>query len=157
MTSNDVRLQCANLISFQKRDYDGNATYIAIDYKVLNNLISVTLTIILKVNGGSVVPSYQHNLAPLNSGIKVSLSWPFCTNTAVDSYRTDAHNLTNTETTYYITFESMVSFNGTLYIYKWNLSVTPWFPKYLPSWHQALSRTIIKKLPNCKLWHKCTN
>ena len=40
-----------------------------------------------------------------NSGIKVSLTWPFYMNTEVDSYRTDAHNLTNTETTYYINFE----------------------------------------------------
>ena len=44
--------------------------------------------------------SYQHNLAPLNSGIKVTLTWPFCMNPEVDSYRIDAHNLTNSGTTY---------------------------------------------------------
>ena len=49
---------------------------------------------------GSVVLSYQHNLAPLNSGIEVPLMWPFCMNPEVDSYRIDAHNLTNSGITY---------------------------------------------------------
>ena len=46
--------------------------------------------------------SYQHNLAPLNFGIKVQVTWPFCTNPEVDSYRIDTHNLTNSGTTYNI-------------------------------------------------------
>ena len=46
--------------------------------------------------------SYQHNLAPLNYGIKVTLTWPFCMNPEVDSYRIDTHNLTNSGTTYNI-------------------------------------------------------
>ena len=38
-------------------------------------------------------------------------------------------------------------FNGALYIYKWNLSIIPCFPKYLQSWRQALNRTAIWKYP----------
>ena len=64
--------------------------------------MGVTLTIILKAKRDSVGPSYQHNLAPLNSGIKVSLMWPFCMNPEVDSYRINAHNRTNSGTTYNI-------------------------------------------------------
>ena len=48
------------------------------------------------------MPSYQHNLSPFNSRIKVPLTRPFCMNPEVDSYRTEAHNLTNAETTYNI-------------------------------------------------------
>ena len=68
------------------------------------------------------MPSYQHNLTPITFGIKVSLTWTFCMNPKVDSYRTDAPNLTNTETTNYIKFEYMVYFNGALYLQEKSLS-----------------------------------
>ena len=68
------------------------------------------------------MPSYQHNLAPLNSVIKVPLTWTFCMNPEVDSYRIDAHNLTNSGTTYNIKLNIWFLLMGTLYLQVKSLS-----------------------------------
>ena len=85
--------------------------------------------------------SYQHSLAPRNSGIKVTPTWPFCMSPEVDSYNMNAHNLTYS--IYNIKLNIWFLLMGH-FTFTSEISDILCYPIYLQSWHQASVEPLYK-------------
>ena len=85
---------------------------------------------------GSSCAKLPAQLGSSNSEIIVQLTWPFCMDPEVDSYKTDAHNLTNAETTYNIIMNIWFILIGTIHIASVHCyhssSTSPIFTKLAP-------------------------